>query len=72
MVPAEREFFMEHYKKGIVLLNEVGDKVGLAQVITNMGTHELLSGNRAAAKEAFQDGMELAHDIGTKSVRVFA
>ena len=66
MVPAEREFFMEHYKKGIVLLNEVGDKVGLAQVITNMGTHELLSGNRAAAKEAFQDGMELAHDIGDK------
>lgn len=66
MVPNERDIFMEHYEKGVFLLKEVGDKVGLAQALTNLGVHEHLSGNRTAARDAYREGLEMAHDTGDK------
>ena len=64
MFVAERDELMDHFEKGVELLKEVDDQVGIAQALTTLGVHEHCSMNRKAARRAFQKGLDIAHKAG--------
>jgi predicted ATPase/DNA-binding CsgD family transcriptional regulator len=66
MILEEREELLDHFEKAVVLLEEVGDQVGIAQALTVLGLHEEFTSNFEEARAAFEESLAIAQEIGDR------
>jgi predicted ATPase/DNA-binding CsgD family transcriptional regulator len=62
--PTEFEEAIANFEEGLALLREVDDQAGIAQAFTNRGEHSRLLGDLPRAKEAYEESLSVAREIG--------
>ena len=60
----EYEDAMDYFEEGLALLREADDKAGIAQAFTNRGEHSRLLGDLPSAREAYEESLRVAREIG--------
>ncbi len=64
MIAGYRKQILDHFNKGVSLLREVDDKVGIAYALTVLGVHEHITGSNSEARKAYAEGLAIAEEAG--------
>ena len=62
----ETEELKDNFNKGVTLLRDVGDKVGVCEALANLTCHEGMTGNPQKARQAAEESLEIAREIGDR------